>query len=113
VVIKKPDKDKDMSKKKKKKKAYNLLQRCLEEDASLMEGVGCWKLVKKDGGYATEPFVDLKAAQVAYEAYAKHTCWTSAATGYDLPTWDELPESVKNAWVTEITEEIIEYLAYK
>jgi len=37
-------------------------------------------------------------AQVGYESYADYTGGKSAVTGDTLPTWDELPGGVKNAW---------------
>jgi len=54
--------------------------------------------------------ITMKAAQVAYEAYANHTGWKSAVTGDYLPTWKELPASVCNAWFSSI-EGVLEYLA--
>lgn len=40
----------------------------------------------------------LMYAQTAYEAYCKHTNWKSLATGQDLPTWEKLPQNIKDAW---------------
>ena len=40
----------------------------------------------------------LMYAQTAYEAYCKHANWKSLATGQDLPTWEKLPQNIKDAW---------------
>jgi len=40
----------------------------------------------------------MKMAQVGYESYAAYTGNKSAVTGDNLPTWDQLPGAVKNAW---------------
>jgi len=37
-------------------------------------------------------------AQIAYEAYAEHTDWKSLATGDNLPTWSDLPLTIRAAW---------------
>lgn len=37
-------------------------------------------------------------AQIAYEAYCKFTDWKSLATGQDLPSWEKLPQNIKDAW---------------
>lgn len=37
-------------------------------------------------------------ARLAYEAYCEHTGWKSLATGADLPRWDVLNDSIKQAW---------------
>jgi hypothetical protein len=40
----------------------------------------------------------MKMAKVGYESYAAYTGNKSAVTGDDLPTWEELPGNVCNAW---------------
>jgi len=40
----------------------------------------------------------MKMAQVGYESYSAYTGHKSAVTGCDLPKWDQLPASVRNAW---------------
>ena len=40
----------------------------------------------------------MRIARVGYESYAAHTGNRSAVTGQDLPTWEQLPGSVVNAW---------------
>ena len=40
----------------------------------------------------------MKMAKVGYESYAAHTGNKSLVTGADLPTWEELPGAVCNAW---------------
>ena len=40
----------------------------------------------------------MKVARVGYESYAAHTGNKSAVTGQNLPTWEQLPGSVVNAW---------------
>jgi len=56
----------------------------------------------------------MKAAQVAYEAYANHTLRTLARSSFHVgdapPTWKELPANVCSAWLAS-TEGVLEYLA--
>jgi len=40
----------------------------------------------------------MKMAQVGYESYVAYTGNKSAVTGDDLPTWEQLPGGVVNAW---------------
>ena len=40
----------------------------------------------------------MRIARVGYESYAAHSGNRSAVTGQDLPTWEQLPGSVVNAW---------------
>ena len=40
----------------------------------------------------------MRIARVGYESYAAHTGNRSAVTGQGLPTWEQLPGSVVNAW---------------
>lgn len=40
----------------------------------------------------------MRIARVGYESYTAHTGNRSAVTGQDLPTWEQLPGSVVNAW---------------
>ena len=40
----------------------------------------------------------LKYAQTAYEAYCEFTGWKSIVTGQDLPEWEKLPQTIKDAW---------------
>jgi hypothetical protein len=45
-----------------------------------------------------EQELTMKMAQVGYESYAAYTGNKSAVTGDDLPTWEQLPGVVVNAW---------------
>jgi hypothetical protein len=45
-----------------------------------------------------EQELTMKMAKVGYESYASYTGNKSAVTGEDLPTWDQLPGGVVNAW---------------
>lgn len=45
-----------------------------------------------------EQELTMKMARVGYESYAAYTGNKSAVTGDDLPTWEELPGAVCNAW---------------
>lgn len=45
-----------------------------------------------------EQELTMKMAKVGYESYAAYTGNKSAVTGDDLPTWEELPGAVCNAW---------------
>lgn len=45
-----------------------------------------------------EQELTMEMAKVGYESYAAYTGNKSAVTGDDLPTWDELPGAVCNAW---------------
>ena len=58
--------------------------------------------------------ITMKAAQVAYEAYANHTLRTLAGSSSHVrdapPTWEELPANACSAWFAS-TEGVLEYLA--
>lgn len=45
-----------------------------------------------------EQELTVKMAKRGYESYAAYTGGKSAVTGDELPTWDELPGAVCNAW---------------
>lgn len=45
-----------------------------------------------------EQELTMRMAKVGYESYAAHTGNKSVVTGDDLPTWEQLPGSVVNAW---------------
>jgi hypothetical protein len=40
----------------------------------------------------------MKAAAEAYAGYCRYTNNKSLVSGADLPTWDNLPSSIRNAW---------------
>lgn len=60
-----------------------LTQRCAVAERLVAEGV--------EG--------QLHLGRQAYEAYSRHTGGKSLATGADLPTWDALPEPIRQAWI--------------
>jgi len=41
-------------------------------------------------------------AKVAYEAYRAHTGGKSLVSGQPLPTWADLPEKIREAWVVAV-----------
>jgi len=45
-----------------------------------------------------EQELTMRMAKVGYESYAAYTGGKSAVTGDDLPTWEQLPGGVVNAW---------------
>jgi len=52
----------------------------------------------------------MKMARAGYEGYAAYTGNKSAVTGDDLPTWNNLPGQVCNAWFAAATK-MTEFLA--
>lgn len=42
-------------------------------------------------------------ARKAYEGYCNYTNWKSLASGYNLPSWNELPGKIRNAWFAAIS----------
>jgi Fe-S cluster assembly scaffold protein SufB len=57
------------------------------------------------------PFKPLWAtlAEQGYKAYGDEVCWV-AHTGKEMPSWDELPEKQRKAWIaaaSRITELVV------